>query len=138
MRKSYKLLGGLVLVGLLAAGGSAFTATGVTDNAPATQFLGGTVSQTVQGATLSTIAYSFYDASNTAVTAVTLTFTNAQANGKTAHLVLNPATTNYAMPCDAVIAGAGPYTATCTVPVGDYATGFSALNAINVIVDNAP
>jgi hypothetical protein len=56
MRKSTKFLGALAVAGLLAAGGSAFTSTGVTNNAGATQFVGGTISQNVTGATLSSLS----------------------------------------------------------------------------------
>jgi len=64
MRKSTKFFGALAVAGLLAAGGSAFTGTGVTNNAGATKFIGGTVTQSVSGATLSTIGYTFSDATN--------------------------------------------------------------------------
>jgi hypothetical protein len=84
MRKSTKFLGALAVAGLLAAGGSAFTGTGVTNNAGATQFVGGTISQNVTGATLSSVVYAFGDApANTAVHSVALTFADANSDGKT-------------------------------------------------------
>jgi hypothetical protein len=81
--------GALVLAGLVAAGGAAFTDTGVTDQAGAAQFVGGTVTQSVTGATLANIAYGFADPSgggdgvsaNTEVDQVTLTFDDANTNG---------------------------------------------------------
>ena len=81
--------GALVLAGMVAAGGAAFTDTGVTDQAGASQFVGGTVTQSVTGATLSNIAYGFADGSgggdgvsaNTEVNQVTLTFNDNNTLG---------------------------------------------------------
>ncbi|MDT5210162.1 MAG: hypothetical protein QOF67_2577, partial [Mycobacterium sp.] len=76
-------------VGLVSIGGSAFTGTGVTNNAGASQFVGGTVDQTVSGATLSDVAYTFGDApANTAVHSVALTFA-AGADGKTVEITIS-------------------------------------------------
>lgn len=77
MRKNIKLLGAFAVAGLVAATGSAFTATGLDRTAPDTQFVGGTVSQTVTGATLSGLVYGFTDGTKTAVNKVTLTFADA-------------------------------------------------------------
>lgn len=88
MRMSIKLLGAVAVAGLVAAGGSAFTGTGVTNNAGATQFVGGQVSQSVAGATLSSVAYTFAgDGSNTAVHSVSLTFADANADLKVPTIV---------------------------------------------------
>src|SRR5690349_11214 len=57
-----KLIGAAAVAAVVAAGGSAFTGTGVTDNAAASQFVGGTVSQSITGATLNDISYHFTDA----------------------------------------------------------------------------
>jgi hypothetical protein len=84
MRKSTKLIGAVAVAGLVAAGGSAFTGSGLTNNAGSAQYVGGTVSQSVTGATLSTVAYSFGDApANTAVHSVALVFADATTDGKT-------------------------------------------------------
>jgi hypothetical protein len=78
------VFGAIALASAFAVAGSAFTGTGVTNNAGSTQFVGGTVSQSVTGATLSTVTYSFGDApANTAVHSVALTFANADSDGKT-------------------------------------------------------
>lgn len=59
MRKSSTILAAVAVAGLAVAGGTAFTGTGVINNAGATQFVGGTVNQSVTGATLSSVVYSF-------------------------------------------------------------------------------
>ncbi|MFD1212690.1 hypothetical protein ACFQ36_11640 [Arthrobacter sp. GCM10027362] len=75
MRTSAKFLTAATVAGLTFAAGSAFTGAGVTNNAGATQFIGGTVTQTVTGATLNSVVYGFSDApANTTVNEVTLTF----------------------------------------------------------------
>jgi hypothetical protein len=75
MRRSTTLIAAVAAAGLAAIGGSAFTGTGVTNSAGASQFIGGTVNQTVSGATLANVAYTFGDApANTAVHSVALTF----------------------------------------------------------------
>ena len=57
MNTIVKTLGALVIAGTVAAGGSAFTAGGLTNDADPSQFIGGTVAQTVDGATLDAVAY---------------------------------------------------------------------------------
>lgn len=91
MRKNIKLLGAVAVAGLVAATGSAFTATGLATTAGATQFVGGTVSQSVTGATLSSLVYGFTDTTKTAVNSVTLTFGDA-TGGKTPTISLTGGT----------------------------------------------
>ncbi|MGX6605854.1 hypothetical protein ACWKSP_27560 [Micromonosporaceae bacterium Da 78-11] len=86
MRSMLQLVGGVAVAGAVAAGSTAFTATGVTSTAPASQFVGGTVSQSVTGAALSNIAYTFSDPTNTIISSVTLTFLSSSADGKTVTL----------------------------------------------------
>lgn len=88
MRNPVKILAGLAAVGIALAAGSAFTGAGVTSNAGATQFIGGTVGQSVTGATLSNIAYHFTDSTNTAMDEVTLAFADP-TGGKTPTVSLN-------------------------------------------------
>jgi hypothetical protein len=58
LSKRVKVVAGVsALLGLVMAGGAAFTATGIDDSAWANQFLGGTVTQNVYGLTLSNVAY---------------------------------------------------------------------------------
>ncbi|MBK5306252.1 MAG: hypothetical protein JJD92_06140 [Frankiaceae bacterium] len=107
-----KLLGAVVLVGVVAATGSAFTATGVTNNAGASQFIGGTISQSVKGATLSSVAYSFGDApANTAVHSVALTFADANSDGITPSVVFTGGNA-VAFTCDVI--AVTTHLSTCT------------------------
>jgi hypothetical protein len=79
MRNPTKVFGAIAVAGLVAAGGSAFTGTGLATNAGATQFVGGTVSQAVTGATLASIVYGYANTTTkTDVNQITLTFTSTQ------------------------------------------------------------
>ncbi len=82
--KSSKIIAAAAIAVLAAAGGTAFTATGVatSGNAAAAQFVGGTVSQAVTGATLSDIAYTYADTTNKDVDGITLTFADDLSLGK--------------------------------------------------------
>jgi hypothetical protein len=118
MHKSVKLITALSVAGLAVAAGSAFTGAGVTTDgqAAADQFIGGTVSQTVTGATLERIDYEFAaGGTNTAVNKVNLKFTaDAKINSKTPALKLHAAT-EVDFEC-APIAADG--TTSCTPPEG--------------------
>jgi hypothetical protein len=77
MNKISKIFGAVAVAGVIAAGSAAFTAGGLrTDGqAAADQFIGGTVSQSVSGATLTNVAYTFSDPiTKRDVSAITLTF----------------------------------------------------------------
>ena len=113
MHKHAKLLGAVAVAGLVAATGSAFTGTGLTNAAGATQFVGGTVSQAVTGATLSAVAYTFSNTTKTAVTQIDLTFATG-ANGQAVTVALT---------------GADSDAFTCTVITNDASTCTTALNA---------
>lgn len=52
-----KLLGAVAVAGLVAASGSAFTASGLASTADAAAEVGGTVTQSVDGATLTDVQY---------------------------------------------------------------------------------
>jgi hypothetical protein len=81
MRKSAKIITALSVAGLSMAAGSAFTGAGLTSAAGSTQFIGGTVSQSVAGATLTDLEYGFVaDGTQTAVNQVTLTFAEGADN----------------------------------------------------------
>jgi hypothetical protein len=101
MRKSAKIITALSVSGLAVVAGSAFTGAGLTNNAGATQFIGGTVSQSVTGATLSNLQYTFADPAKRDVQLVTLTFANGSAAGKNVDVVLtNEAGTNFPTACE--------------------------------------
>ena len=68
------IFGAIALTGAVAATGGAFTAGGLVREPDATVFVGGEVSQTIEGATLESIDYDYTDASNSSVNEVTLTF----------------------------------------------------------------
>jgi hypothetical protein len=128
MGTSIKIVGGLAVAGLALAAGSAFTGTGVTSNAGATQFVGGTVSQSATGATLSSVVYSFGDApANTAVHSVALTFSDANADGKTPTIVFTGGNA-VAFTCDVI---AATHLSTCTTAGADR-TGVTSI-AITVV-----
>ena len=117
MRKIPMIIAGLAVAGLAAVGGSAFTGTGVTRTAAATQYVGGTVSQSVTGATLSGVAYAFGDGpANTAVHSVALTFADAAADGKTPAIVFTGGNA-VAFTCDVV--AVGTHLSTCTTAGAD-------------------
>jgi hypothetical protein len=80
-----KFFGAVAVAGLIASGGAAFTAAGLTLSAgQEAKFVGGTVSVGVSGANIATIAYTS-DASTTGIIKITLTFTSPQTllEGKT-------------------------------------------------------
>jgi hypothetical protein len=120
MRTMMQLVGGVAVAGAVAAGSTAFTAAGFTNNAGA-QFVGGTVTQAVTGATLSTISYAFSNApANTRVTSVTLTFvenltgrtvTLAETGGThavTSDMFHCPASTTTSVTCRTALAADSP------------------------------
>jgi hypothetical protein len=74
MRKPLVIAGAALAVSLAALGGAAFTGAGLTNNAGDAEFVGGTVSQTVTGATLTKIQYAWSDASNTKLSNIHLQF----------------------------------------------------------------
>jgi hypothetical protein len=129
MRKSVQIISAVAVAGLVAAGTSAFTATGVTNNAGSTQFVGGTVSQSVTGATLSSIVYGFADSSNTAIHTATLTFADANSDGLTPTVVFT-ASSAQSFSCTAISAS---HVSTCTADDADQ-TGASSI-AITVQAD---
>jgi len=110
MGKSIKFICAIAVAGLVAAGASAFTGTGVTDNAPGSVFVGGTVNQGVTGATLSNIAYTYSDPTKTAVSTIVLTFADA-TNGATPTALVT-ATAADVFTCTAI--AAGTFISTCT------------------------
>ncbi|AMM31604.1 hypothetical protein SA2016_0916 [Sinomonas atrocyanea] len=125
MRKSQKIALALGLGAAALAGGTAFTGTGLATTAPSTQFLGGTVSQSVTGATLSGVDYAFADApSNTEVNSITLTFADA-TGGKVPTVSLNSGS-GTAFTCTAI--DGTTFQATCTpATAGTYQTGLTSL-----------
>ncbi len=111
MRTSAKFLTAVAVAGLVAVTGSAFTAGGLGAN-PAAQFVGGKVTQSVVGTTVTGVVYDTDEAANT-ISSVTLTFGNELVDGKTPTLVFGGTGTQpYA--CAAVASGVGANTSVCT------------------------
>jgi hypothetical protein len=132
MRKSFKIVGGLAIAGLTGAAGSAFTATGLTTTGTAAsdQFIGGTISQAVTGATLDSIVYDYVDAATkTAVKKITLTFTTA-ADGVTVAAVATGGN-NGTFSCSDI----ATLVSTCTYVVGaDTEVGSTGITSLSVTV----
>jgi hypothetical protein len=124
MRKSLKLASALGIAGLAFVGSVAFTGTGVTNTAGSSQFIGGTVSQTVTGATLTNIVYGFTDTTDTAVNQVTLTFADG-TGAKTPELSLTGGT-QATFTCTAI--DPTLFTSTCTAATGTSQTGVTSAN----------
>lgn len=74
MRSALQMLGGVAVAGVVATGSTAFTASGVTNSISTATFLGGSVTQNVDGATLS--AMTLTNSTPNQVTAVVLTLTS--------------------------------------------------------------
>ena len=134
MRTTSKIVTSLAAVGLVAAAGSAFTATGLTRTAPATQFVGGTVEQTITGATLTGITYGFVDDTKTAASTVTLAFAPASAGvsavaGKTVAAVVTAGGSPVSLVCPSTIT-----TDSVVCEAADLAVGISNITAIAVTV----
>ncbi|WP_104172052.1 hypothetical protein [Arthrobacter sp. Y81] len=87
MRKSAKIITALSVAGLAVAAGSAFTGGGLSTSGTAAEdsYVGGSVTQNINGATLTDTSYAYVvGGSNTAVASVTLTFADEPATyGKT-------------------------------------------------------
>ena len=100
-----------------AVAGTAFTGSGVTNSAGSRQFVRGTVSQSVTGATLSSVAYTFGDApANTAVHSALLTFADSNADAKTPTVAFTGGNA-VAFTCTAI--EATNHTSTCTTAGAD-------------------
>jgi hypothetical protein len=129
MRNPTKVFGAIAVAGLVAAGGSAFTGTGLADTAGATQFVGGTVSQSVTGATLASIVYGYADnATKTDVNQITLTFTNT-ADGK-AVTVAPTGGSGGTFTCPNIAANSS----VCTFTPTTSEVGYTGLNSLAVTV----
>lgn len=129
MRKSAKILTALSVAGLAVAAGSAFTGTGVTNNAGAAQFVGGTVTQSVTGATLTNITYSYADAGvNTLANSIALTFSET-ADGRVVSVAPSGGSGG-TFTCTAVSSNAS----TCTFVPATTETGYTNLGSLAVTV----
>jgi hypothetical protein len=99
MRKSTTLLAVIATGAAVAVSGGAFTAGGVT--APSSAFVGGSVAQSITGATLASVVYDTDEALNK-ITSVTLTFSDGAADAKTPAISFGGAVANGTYTCAAV------------------------------------
>jgi len=99
MRTTTKVIGAVAIGAVVAASGAAFTAGGIT--APASSFVGGSVTQTLTGATLASVVYDTDEAANK-ITSVTLTFSDESADAKTPSIAFGGAAVNGTYTCAAV------------------------------------
>jgi hypothetical protein len=130
MNTKHKLFGALAVAGVIAASGSAFTGTGVATSgqAASAQFVGGTVSQSVTGATLTGITYSFADtAAKTLVNSIALAVTAADGR---AVAVAPAGGTGGTFTCGVVASNAS----TCTFVPTTTETGYVGLTGLSVTV----
>lgn len=124
-----KILGAVAVAGLVAATGSAFTGSGLSTTAGAAQFVGGTVSQSVAGATLASVGYGFSDTTNTAITTITLTFADG-ADGK-AVSVATTGGSGGTFSCPAVTTGD---VSVCTFSPAAAEAGYTGLTSLAITV----
>lgn len=99
MRTSTKVFGLVALGCVVTASNAGYTAGGVT--APSSAFVGGSVSQTITGAALTSVVYDTDEALNK-INSVTLTFSNASADTKTPTIAFAGAVVNGTYTCEAV------------------------------------
>ncbi|MDT4935802.1 MAG: hypothetical protein QOK11_3694 [Pseudonocardiales bacterium] len=128
MRKSTQLIAAAGFAGLVAVGGAAFTGSGLSTSgtAASASFVGGTVSQSIKGATLTDIGYSYVDATNTAIASAALTFADEPATyGKTVTAVLSGGSGTNLTACDGTLS-ATVHTVTCSSDASGY-TGATGL-----------
>ena len=139
MRTTTKIVSALAAAGVVAAAGSAFTGTGVTTTGTASQaqFVGGTVTQAVTGATLDNIQYHFVDDAKRTVDTITLEFTGAEAVGKAVTAAVTGSDQDL-FTCTAVTAAAADSVSVCTVDLtgGDPDTdgGYTGVDDLAITV----
>jgi hypothetical protein len=132
-----QLLGGVAAAGVVAAGATAFTNSGVT--MPGSVFIGGSAAITPVGEQITSIVAN-WAVSNTQITSFTVTFTGSNADGKTPTLVVTDASGTYAnggAQTGAPTFGCTSTTAsvsTCTVNGGSSAYAPNAISNITVTV----
>lgn len=135
MRKFHKILTAVAVAGIAFAGGSAFTGTGLTNDAGASQFIGGQVSQSVTGATLENVAYAFADATaKTSVNQITLTFADT-ADGL--EVAATPSgSTDGTFTCGNIVSNASTCSFTAD-PATPELTGYTGLTSLAIAVTEA-
>jgi hypothetical protein len=138
-----QMAGGVAVAGVVAVGGTALTGSGVTwlgtGTAKTTQFVGGTVSQSVTGAQVTGVAYAFSDGTDTIVSGVTITFHAGDVTGTNA-VTLAPSGTGYTGNGAEWTCGTAGDSTSCTVKTSGHvavtgaANGYDGLTALAITV----
>lgn len=100
MKTPSKIIIAVALAGLAVAGGSAFTGGGLT-MAPAldTQFIGGSVLQTIEGAAVESVEYTYQaNTPGAAITNVTVTLVNPPETASKMHIIVDGTETESVAP----------------------------------------
>lgn len=118
-----KILGAVAVAGIVAASGSAFTGTGISRGAEgqANDFVGGTVTQSVTGATLSSVGYNANPdvPAGTDIDSVSITFTAALTADQVVTATANKGSVATGANAPATLTcGTPATTVTCTVLEG--------------------
>jgi hypothetical protein len=136
-KRAKVVIAAAALIGTAGIAGTAFTATGVlaTGNAATPQFVGGTVSQTITGATLTNIEYGYDAVDHLNVDEVLLTFADSNADGQ--HVTLTPHSSagtpdTDTFTCTDVSTTATVSTSDCTITGGTGA--YTGLDSIDILV----
>jgi hypothetical protein len=133
-----QLLGGVAAAGVVAAGATAFTASGVTVDAGVTnanKFLGGGVAVTATGTVVDGITYGYADGAKSQLNTVTLHF--ADTNAGAGKVTLASAGAGAAQPtwtCDDI--GAAPSTASTSICTANASYQLSAANTVTTLTIN--
>lgn len=128
MRKSHKIVTAVAVAGIVFAGGSAFTGTGLSTTAGETQFIGGQVSQQVTGATLATVDYDFTNTTQESINKINLSFANTE-DGKPV-VVTTTGGAGGTFTCGNVVANAS----VCTFAPTTTETGYTGLTGLSITV----
>ena len=128
MRKSHKILTAVAVAGIVFAGGSAFTGTGLDTTAGATQFIGGQVSQAVTGATLAGVDYDFTDTTQESINKINLSFANTEDGKPVAVTTTGGAGGTFL--CGNVVANAS----TCSFTATPGEDGYTGLTGLSITV----
>src|SRR4051794_29311237 len=120
MRNTTKFLGGIAVAGLVAAGGSAFTATSTIDNANKTV---GATGQTISGVAVSHVSYT-WDSTSDATSGVDFTIDKALGSNDNLSVTLN------STPGDCAPVGTSAVDYTCT-----FATPVTNATALSIVVN---
>lgn len=124
------LIGAVAIGGAAVAMGGAFTAGGITQTAPTSQFIGGTANQSITGATLSKVEY-VTNADVTTITSVKLTLDGLSTGKNVTATFTNNATTYAYSACVEPTAPDGTYTCTTTGELAPTSVGSLAIKVVD-------